>query len=201
MNKRVVFVFSIIVALGLVLPAINAASTTSNHPLKEGDWFKYKVHFKASGGGEKIEGTVHIKYEVIKVDDNGFTVKITDISGDVDKYKEVFGDDIEKVGDTRTIPWDKDPSDGDIYADPSKLPKDGKVDITGGLIEGYAKYDTKTGIQKEGSGEANLFGFSISITVKLEDSNVVKGSGGGICGPAAIVGLGMIPVLMKKRRF
>ncbi|NJE00813.1 L-type lectin-domain containing protein [Thermococcus sp. JdF3] len=171
--------------------------TEQKHPLAAGDWAKYEVEFEASTGSEKISGKIEYRIVVKNITEEGFTVEYTDIEGDVDEFKQIFGDDIF---DPVTIQWDIDPGESEIYADPSKLPEDGTVhSIDFGI--GELKYDTKTGLLKEGKISANIFGLEIKLQIKQKEQKSAGSSdSGGICGPAVFVIFALASGLLIRRR-
>ncbi|WP_048150457.1 CGP-CTERM sorting domain-containing protein [Thermococcus sp. AM4] len=203
---RKIAIFVVLVAI-LVVSASYASA--ADHPLKKGDWMKYKIYVHVKGKTQdtqtEISGTIYVKYKVTEVDEDGFTLEVVDVSGDIDKLRESnFGDweDLTK-GSTLHLYWDEDPEKGNVYADPNQLPKDGKVDLSEEGITATAYYDTKTGILKKlsANGKLEFGGASVEITFKAElvDSSVIKSSS-GLCGPALIVGLTPLILAAKRRK-
>jgi hypothetical protein len=147
---------------------------------KKGNWAEYETELVMEGaplqlvfGATKLRVTETVKITIMDVNETGFKAEMRIVSYSVEpKEFEKHMENMTLKTQTVFVPFNKEPAKQPIfYADPSKLPPDGKVVAGPQDTPVTATYDKKTGWLIEATASNTQNNVTTTMHVKLLHSS------------------------------
>ncbi|BEP17374.1 hypothetical protein PYJP_07260 [Pyrofollis japonicus] len=185
---------------------------------KKGNWAEYETELVMEGaplqlvfGATRLRVTETVKITIMDVNETGFKAEMRIVSYSVEpKEFEKHMENMTLKTQTVFVPFDKEPAKQPIfYADPSKLPPDGKVVAGPQDTPVTATYDKKTGWLIEATASNTQNNVTTTMHVKLLRSSFAAATTPGqtsnktillATGAAAVIAVIAAAILVAKKK-